>query len=258
MNPVLLGLLEELECPVCREYVVPPIAMCVSGHSICTTCRNKMYRCPVCTKAFSNSRNYALENIAGRMMYPCKYQEEGCKESLTLQQRAAHHAECPHQTHKCPFSLLHRDPCRWKGSPATLVNHIKNNHSDLCSALQAGKFKRRLWDIENGPFWCRAMFAMNEVFFWYTAVKDRHVYSSVFYVGPAVNASSYKYRITLNKEDKFGTAVACHVTSSYHKSIDEVFRNCECVVFHREFVKKCMDTKKRILVEVKIFRSMSW
>jgi hypothetical protein len=153
--------------------------------------------------------------------------------------------------------MLDKEPCRWEGSPATLVNHIKNNHSDLCSALQAGKFKRRLWDIENGPFWCRAVFAMDEVFFWYTAVKDRHVYSSVFYVGPAVNASSYKYRITVKKEDKFGMAVACHVTSSYHKSIDEVFRNCECVVFHREFVKRCMDTKKCILVEVEIFRCMS-
>jgi len=257
MNPVLQGLLEELECPVCREYVVAPIAMCVSGHSVCTTCRYKMYRCPVCTKPFSISRNYALENIAGKMMYPCKYQEEGCNESLTLQQRAAHHAECSHQTHKCPFSLLDKEPCRWEGSPATIVNHIKNNHSDLCSSLQVGRFKRRLWDIDTGPFWCRAMFAMDEVFFWYTALKDSHVYSSVFYVGPAVNASSYKYRITVSKDDKFGTAVACHVTSSYHKSINEVFQNCECVVFHREFVKKCMDIKKRMLVEVEIFRSMS-
>jgi len=253
----LQGLLEEMECPVCREYVVPPIAMCVSGHSICTTCKNKMQRCPVCTKYFSSCRNYALENIAVKMMYPCKYQEEGCKELLTLQQRAAHHAECPHQTHKCPFSMVDKEPCRWEGSPPTLVNHIKNNHGGLCSAVKAGKFRRRLWDIENGPFWCRAIFAMDEVFFWYTAIKDRHVYSSVFYVGPTVNASSYKYRITVTKDDTFGKAVACHVASSYHKSIDEVFRNCECVVFHREYVKRCMDTNKRMPVEVEIFRSLN-
>jgi len=152
MDPVLQGLLEELECPVCREYVVPTIAMCVSGHSICTTCRYKMYRCPVCTKTFSNSRNYALENKVGRMMYPCKYQEEGCKESLTLQQRTAHHAECPHQTHKCPFSILDRDPCRWKGSPATLLNHLETNHTSLSNPLRAVKYRTRLWCIEKALF----------------------------------------------------------------------------------------------------------
>lgn len=101
------------------------------------------------------------------------------------------------------------------------------------------------------------MFAMDEVFFWYTAVKEGHVYSSVFYVGPALNASSYKYKITVNKADKCGTAVACHLTSTYHKSIDEVFQSCQCVVLHKEFVKKCMDAEKCMLVEVEVFKPES-
>jgi hypothetical protein len=190
-------------------------------------------------------------------MYPCKYQEEGCKESLAFQQRAAHHAECPYQTHKCPFSVLVKHPCRWEGSPATLVNHIKNNHMALCSALRAGRFMKILWSIEKVPFWYRAVFAMDEVFFLYAAVKDSQVYSSVFYVGPAVNASSYKYRIIVNKEDKFGMAAASQVVSSYHKGLDEVFQNGEVVVFHREFLKKCTNTEKRLLFNVEIFRCTS-
>jgi hypothetical protein len=69
---------------------------------------------------------------------------------------------------------------------------MQSNHKGLCSAFQAGQFKNWLWDIKKGPVWCWAMFAIDEVLFWYTAVKDSHVYSGVFYVGPAVNAFSYR------------------------------------------------------------------
>lgn len=33
------ALLKELKCPVCMEYMVPPIKLCTSGHNICSKCR---------------------------------------------------------------------------------------------------------------------------------------------------------------------------------------------------------------------------
>ncbi|KAH7938884.1 hypothetical protein HPB52_001824 [Rhipicephalus sanguineus] len=36
------------ECPVCRDYALPPILQCENGHHLCATCRQSVTRCPVC------------------------------------------------------------------------------------------------------------------------------------------------------------------------------------------------------------------
>lgn len=36
------------ECPVCFDYVLPPILQCQSGHLVCTNCRPKLSCCPTC------------------------------------------------------------------------------------------------------------------------------------------------------------------------------------------------------------------
>ena len=42
----------ELECPVCLEVAAPPILMCSELHLICSDCRPKLKKCPVCRKSF--------------------------------------------------------------------------------------------------------------------------------------------------------------------------------------------------------------
>lgn len=36
------------ECPVCFDYVLPPIIQCQSGHLVCANCRPKLTCCPTC------------------------------------------------------------------------------------------------------------------------------------------------------------------------------------------------------------------
>lgn len=36
------------ECPVCFDYVLPPILQCQSGHLVCSNCRPKLNCCPTC------------------------------------------------------------------------------------------------------------------------------------------------------------------------------------------------------------------
>ena len=36
------------ECPVCFDYVLPPILQCQSGHLVCSSCRPKLSCCPTC------------------------------------------------------------------------------------------------------------------------------------------------------------------------------------------------------------------
>lgn len=36
------------ECPVCRDYALPPIMQCHNGHHLCAACRKKVHTCPIC------------------------------------------------------------------------------------------------------------------------------------------------------------------------------------------------------------------
>ncbi|KAI8428801.1 hypothetical protein MSG28_007473 [Choristoneura fumiferana] len=82
LNQCLLGL---LECPVCMEWMEPPITQCRRGHLVCGTCRKRLDTCPVCRTAFSSVRNRAMENVAGILRYPCRH---GCGKEVRHARRA--------------------------------------------------------------------------------------------------------------------------------------------------------------------------
>lgn len=61
------------ECPVCFDYVLPPILQCQSGHLVCNPCRQKLSCCPTCRGPLSPSiRNLAMEKVASTLPFPCK------------------------------------------------------------------------------------------------------------------------------------------------------------------------------------------
>lgn len=70
------------ECPVCFDYVLPPILQCQSGHLVCSSCRPKLTCCPTCRGPLGNIRNLAMEKVAGNVMFPCKHSATGCGATL--------------------------------------------------------------------------------------------------------------------------------------------------------------------------------
>ena len=36
------------QCPVCRDYALPPILQCQAGHLVCSSCRPRLSCCPTC------------------------------------------------------------------------------------------------------------------------------------------------------------------------------------------------------------------
>lgn len=42
------------ECPVCLEYILPPIWQCKGGHLVCSNCRPKLNNCPKCRRPLGN------------------------------------------------------------------------------------------------------------------------------------------------------------------------------------------------------------
>lgn len=82
------------ECPVCFDYALPPILQCQSGHFVCSQCRQKLSSCPTCRGPLGNIRNLGMEKVADTILFPCKYQTNGCHLSLTHKQKLEHEESC--------------------------------------------------------------------------------------------------------------------------------------------------------------------
>jgi E3 ubiquitin-protein ligase SIAH1 len=245
MDSLLNDLLKELECPVCMEYMTAPIHMCESGHSICTSCRQKLHNCPTCRKTLTNSRNFALEALTGKEKYPCKYYEFGCEELFSPQQIATHKAKCRYKPFKCPLKN-----CSWEGPLATIEYHIKSEHAELGAPVTiTGTHATKLTQYNMDHY--QIIFSLGEVFLWFTT-KRRHLYSCVLYVGPKEKASTYRYRFTISKRCGTGSVSACEMTNWYLNNMDEIFQKWDCAVFDHELLKKCT-IKGELPLELEIF-----
>lgn len=99
-------LLSELECPVCTEYMLPPILFCVNGHNICPNCKPKLKQCPTCRQPFVNIRNVALEKMARQIEYPCSYWRYGCRKKVNLDIKIKHERVCPYNQYSCPLTKV--------------------------------------------------------------------------------------------------------------------------------------------------------
>ena len=234
--------------------MAPPISMCVSGHSICKTCRRKLKKCRLCTKNFMKSRNLALEKLVGKMKYPCKYEDLGCTGSFSLEHLASHQENCPRQAHSCPFKVLDTHTCAWEGTEDAVVGHMKTNHSDFCGIIdRAGKYNTRICDIVKVPLWCRAVVKQNDVFLWCTKLIEGHLYSCLLYLGVKEEAAHFMFRMTVEVNKTRGF-IAYHMGCPYPNNVDEIFQNRQCAILDHDLVKQCMDAKKCLRVAIEIIR----
>lgn len=62
--------LQLLECPVCKEYMSPPIYQCTTGHTICNPCKTKLGKCSSCEDPIEKTRNYTLEELSKKVELP--------------------------------------------------------------------------------------------------------------------------------------------------------------------------------------------
>jgi len=107
-----------LACPLCREYMIPPITLCQAGHNICSSCRPGLQfsggnKCPHCGQPLLETRNVALETIARGLTFPCRYKDAGCLLKFNANDIRKHHGQCPHRSYDCPLRALGR--CQWNG-----------------------------------------------------------------------------------------------------------------------------------------------
>lgn len=121
------AILKRLECPVCFEYMVDEIVQCTNGHSICQKCKQSLNKseCPICKQLFGNTRNFALEDVASNLSFPCKNEE--CTKELNAVEINDHTKICPYGVHQC---VLNFSGCGWIGKILQLKKHVEDTHKD--------------------------------------------------------------------------------------------------------------------------------
>lgn len=121
----LLGenVLQELECPICKCYLVPPIYICTSGHSFCSKCKDQLSFCPTCRKSMQNGRNFTLENVVSCIKYPCVNREIGCSATCSTDKLNEHELECSFSGHSCFLQCT-------SGAIVNMFKHLKESHPD--------------------------------------------------------------------------------------------------------------------------------
>jgi hypothetical protein len=228
--------LEELKCPVCDEYMTPPIPMCQNGHNICNTCRQRVNQCPTCRQQFLQSRCWLLENIIQKMKRRCQYYEEGCKFVSTSQFVKSHEADCPDRPFDCPFSVVVTKNFCWRGHISYMWAHMVRH--ETLSLQGEGKFVFTVDCAQPVPLH-RALHARDENFFLVCRVINMDLYCCVLYVGPQESASQYTYWVTILTRDGFGYAKVCLPTKSYLADVETLFRNRDCAVFSYVMWNRC-------------------
>ena len=97
--------LEQLECPVCMQYMLPPITLCGNGHNICSSCKQKIQKCPTCREPLSDTlRNRALEKLAVRVEFPCPNELYGCTLTFYIALIRAREDVCQFGPFDCPLN----------------------------------------------------------------------------------------------------------------------------------------------------------
>lgn len=125
--------LEQLECPVCTELILPPVHQCSAGHVLCADCKTKLPtppKCPKCRDENGFGRNLALEQLAANISLPCLYAEGGCCDTVKYAQFKEHKENCDFRPVAC-CSL----GCDFRGSHDQLIAHLTDHSTPCRSAL---------------------------------------------------------------------------------------------------------------------------
>lgn len=233
MTGVFRGLnesvLSELECPVCTEYMIPPITLCVNGHNVCHNCRSKMDKCPSCRSAFLDTRNVSLENIARLQKYPCRNRHVGCNAALSMELIEEHQMGCAFAAYKCPVNNIPGINCSWEGTPKNFKSHIRKVHREYViesNSISCGTGTR-------AAVW----FAMSEIFLNYQCVQGNKWYSAVQHVVTSNTDLRFKCRYKLRADDGIEELTETHKVHSWKQDFQSIFKCGRCFRHDDEVIK---------------------
>jgi E3 ubiquitin-protein ligase SIAH1 len=121
--------LEQLECPVCMEYMLTPITLCGNGHNICSSCKKDIQKCPICRELLLDTRNNELEKLALPVECPCPNKPHGYTLTFPIALIREHEDVCQFGPFDCP--LNYHIKCNWTGPLTEIKGHVLHKHKDF-------------------------------------------------------------------------------------------------------------------------------
>ncbi|XP_032431518.1 E3 ubiquitin-protein ligase Siah2 [Xiphophorus hellerii] len=221
------------ECPVCFDYVLPPILQCQAGHLVCNPCRQKLSCCPTCRGPLSPSiRNLAMEKVASTLPFPCKYSGSGCLLVLHHSQKADHEELCEFRPYTCPCPGA---TCKWAGPLEAVMPHLMHTHKSI-TTLQGEDIVFLATDISlpGAVDWVMMQSCFSHHFMLVLEKQEKfeghqQFFAVVLLIGARKQAQNFAYRLELNGNRRRLTWEA--TPRSIHDGVAAAILNSDCLVF---------------------------
>lgn len=231
-NDILLAL---FECPVCFEYVLPPILQCENGHLICKNCRGMITSCPSCRVLFgpNNIRNLILEKLSSKVRFPCKYSSNGCLEVFYHKEKTEHEeTKCLFKPFLCPCP---GSSCKWSGSMDQVMGHLMTSHKSI-TTLEGEDIVFLATDINlsGAVDWVMIQSCFNHHFMLVLEKAEKYsshqqFFAAVVLIGGEKTADQFTYRLELNAHKRRLLWEA--QPRSISDGVQSAISNSDCLVF---------------------------
>jgi hypothetical protein len=215
------------ECPVCFDYALPPILQCQSGHIVCSQCRQKLSSCPTCRGPLGNIRNLGMEKVADTILFPCKYQTNGCLLNLVHKHKLEHEDCCDFRPYMCPCPGA---SCKWQGSLDNVMQHLWLAHKSI-TTLQGEDIVFLATDITlpGAVDWVMMQSCFGHHFMLVLEKQEQQFFAIVQLIGSRQQAEKFVYRLELNGSKRRLTWES--TPKSIHEGIQQAILLSDCLVF---------------------------
>ncbi|CAF0860290.1 unnamed protein product [Rotaria sordida] len=215
------------ECPVCFDYALPPILQCQSGHIVCSQCRQKLSSCPTCRGPLGNIRNLGMEKVADTIVFPCKYQTNGCLLNLMHKHKLEHEDSCDFRPYMCPCPGA---SCKWQGSLENVMQHLWLAHKSI-TTLQGEDIVFLATDITlpGAVDWVMMQSCFGHHFMLVLEKQEQQFFAIVQLIGSRQQAEKFVYRLELNGSKRRLTWES--TPKSIHEGIQQAILLSDCLVF---------------------------
>ncbi|XP_074593801.1 E3 ubiquitin-protein ligase SIAH1-like [Brevipalpus obovatus] len=221
------------ECPVCFDYVLPPILQCQNGHLLCSSCRKQLTNCPTCRIPISsNIRNLQMEKLAMNLLFPCKYSSAGCVLNLTCTDKPDHEDSCEFKSYSCPCPGSN---CKWSGPLNKVMHHLMHQHKSI-TTLQGEDIVFLATDINlsGAVDWVMIQSCFNHHFMLVLEKQERYQNYQQFFavvqlIGTPKQAEKFIYKLELNGQKRRLTWEA--TPRSIDEGVQSAINMSDCLVF---------------------------
>lgn len=243
-----------LECPVCFEYMEPPIRMCRGGHNICQKCRPLLSNCPMCRKSFLLTRNFALETLADLCLEECGNVDVGCNfKRANVGDIEKHMEVCSYRLYRCEYGRP--GGCSWLGRRWQILDHMREAHENILILLENNFCKITDFLLYDHDLTTQVIMAHGELF-WFRHQKDSSKFKffcAVQYIGPEENAAKYRYEIKFDWKNPSG--MKFKFSRNTHKDTDfinDIFNSEDCLCVSTLMTEKFMGKDENLRFILKI------